>query len=127
MAKKQNKRANLQNQGGLITAGEELLDYTNFEGKHKVWFAKAKYTYDAFSLGVDYVHDKVKNAPRLGENAKASEWVVRAGYKYSDKLSFNAWYSVTTLKYDAIDFLSGEKNNSKDKFNRLRFNASYNF
>lgn len=104
----------LEDAGSLIKPGEELIDYTSFSGKHKVWFGKAKYTYDAYSIGVDYVHDKVKNT---GGNLKANEWVVRAGYKYNDKLSFNAWYSMVTKKQDGV----------KDKSNRFRFDARYNF
>lgn len=104
----------LEDAGSLIKPGEELINYTSFSGKHKVWFGKAKYTYDAYSIGVDYVHDKVKN---LRGNLKANEWVVRAGYKYNDKLSFNAWYSMVTEKQDGV----------KDKSNRFRFDARYNF
>ena len=104
----------LEDAGSLIKPGEELINYTSFSGKHKVWFGKAKYTYDAYSIGVDYVHDKVKN---IGGNLKANEWVVRAGYKYNDKLSFNAWYSMVTEKQDGV----------KDKSNRFRFDARYNF
>ena len=104
----------LEDAGSLIKPGEELIDYTSFSGKHKVWFGKAKYTYDAYSIGVDYVHDKVKYT---GGSLKAHEWVARAGYKYNDKLSFNAWYSFVTLK----------QNNVKDKSNRFRFDARYNF
>lgn len=104
----------LEDAGSLIKPGEELINYTSFSGKHKVWFGKAKYTYDAYSIGVDYVHDKVKNT---GGNLKADEWVVRAGYKYNDKLSFNAWYSMVTEKQDGV----------KDKSNRFRFDARYNF
>lgn len=104
----------LEDAGSLIKPGEELIDYTSFSGKHKVWFGKAKYTYDAYSIGVDYVHDKVKNT---GGNLKANEWVIRTGYKYNDKLSFNAWYSMVTEKQDGV----------KDKSNRFRFDARYNF
>ena len=113
---KKDKRSvhTLEDAGSLIMPGEQLLDYTAIDGKHKVWFGKAKYTYDAYSIGVDYVHDKVKNT---GGNLKANEWVVRAGYKYNDKLSFNAWYSMVTEKQDGV----------KDKSNRFRFDARYNF
>ena len=104
----------LEDAGSLIKPGEELINYTSFSGKHKVWFGKAKYTYDAYSIGVDYVHDKVKNT---GGNLKANEWVVRAGYKYNDKLSFKAWYSMVTEK-------DGDVKNKSDRF---RFDARYNF
>lgn len=104
----------LEDAGSLIKPGEELLDYTIFIGKHKVWFGTAAYTFDAYSIGVDYVNDKVKNT---GVDLKADEWVVRAGYKYNDKLSFKAWYSMATAKVGDV----------KDKSDRFRFDARYNF
>ena len=107
----------LEDAGSLIKAGEELLNYTAFDGKHKVWFGTAAYTFDAYSIGVDYVNDRVKHIQYKDGKLKADEWVVRAGYKYNDKLSFNAWYSMVTEKQDGV----------KDKRNRFRFDARYNF
>ena len=104
----------LEDAGSLIKPGEELLDYTVFAGKHKVWFGTAAYTFDAYSIGVDYVNDKIKYT--VGD-IKADEWVVRAGYKYNDKLSFKAWYSMVTEK-------AGD---AKGKSDRFRFDARYNF
>lgn len=104
----------LEDAGSLIMPGEQLLDYTEINGKHKVWFGTAAYTFDAYSIGVDYVNDKVKNT---GGDLKADEWVVRAGYKYNDKLSFKAWYSMVTEKDGDI----------KDKSDRFRFDARYKF
>ncbi|MCI7014700.1 MAG: major outer membrane protein [Campylobacter sp.] len=104
----------LEDAGSLIMPGEQLLDYTEINGKHKVWFGTAAYTFDAYSIGVDYVNDKVNNT---GGDIKADEWVVRAGYKYNNKLSFKAWYSMVTEK----------KGDVKDKSDRFRFDARYNF
>ncbi|MCI7102636.1 MAG: major outer membrane protein [Campylobacter sp.] len=104
----------LEDAGSLIKPGEELINYTEINGKHKIWFGTAAYTFDAYSIGVDYVNDKVKNT---GGDIKADEWVVRAGYKYNDKLSFKAWYSMVTEK----------KGDVKDKSDRFRFDARYNF
>ncbi|MDY4802706.1 major outer membrane protein [Campylobacter sp.] len=104
----------LEDAGSLIKPGEELINYTEINGKHKIWFGTAAYTFDAYSIGVDYVNDKVKNA--VGD-LKADEWVVRAGYKYNDKLSFKAWYSMVTEK-------DGDVKNKSDRF---RFDARYNF
>lgn len=104
----------LEDAGSLIKPGEELLNYTAFTGKHKVWFGTAAYTFDAYSIGVDYVNDKIKYT--VGD-IKADEWVVRAGYKYNDKLSFKAWYSMITAKQGDV----------KNKGNRFRFDARYNF
>ena len=104
----------LEDAGSLIMPGEQLLDYTEINGKHKVWFGTAAYTFDAYSIGVDYVNDKVKNT---GGDIKADEWVVRAGYKYNNKLSFKAWYSMVTEKDGDV----------KDKSDRFRFDARYKF
>ena len=122
----------LEDAGSLIKPGEELIDYTSFSGKHKVWFGKAKYTYDAYSIGVDYVYDKEKNS--ASTDVKGQEWVIRAGYKYNEKLSFSAWYSMVTKKtsdefvtsYNAL-FNTYGIGNIKDKKNRFRFDARYNF
>lgn len=119
----------LEDKGDFIEAGEELLEYTRFSGKHKAWFAKASYTYDAFSVGVDYVHDKVKN--EVNPDMKNTEWVLRAGYKYNDKLSFTAWYSMVaekTLEKSWTDLTGIYTDESyKNKRNRFRFDARYNF
>ena len=107
----------LEDAGSLIKPGEELLNYTAFDGKHKVWFGTAAYTFDAYSIGVDYVNDRVKHIKYKDGKLKADEWVVRAGYKYNDKLSFKAWYSMVTEKDGDV----------KDKSDRFRFDARYNF
>ena len=122
----------LEDAGSLIKAGEELINYTAIHGKHNTWFAKLGYTFDAYSIGVDYVHDKEKNT--AGRNVKGQEWVIRAGYKYNEKLSFSAWYSMVTKKtsdefvtsYNAL-FNTYGIGNIKDKKNRFRFDARYNF
>ena len=121
----------LEDAGSLIKAGEELINYTAIHGKHNTWFAKLGYTFDAYSIGVDYVHDKEKNT--AGTNVKGQEWVIRAGYKYNEKLSFSAWYSMVTKKtsdefvtsYNAL-FNTYGIGNIKDKKNRFRFDARYN-
>ena len=120
----------IEDNGVLIKGGELLFFYPRVSGKHKAWFAKAAYTYDAFSVGVDYVHDKVKND--LEADMKNEEWVIRAGYKYSDKLKFNAYYSMITEKTEAktYDLGYGDFVNTpsyKDKRNRLRIEATYSF
>lgn len=119
----------VEDDGHFIKAGEELLTYNLFSGKHKVWFVKAGYTYDAFSVGVDYVHDKVKN--EVNPDMKNTEWVLRAGYKYNDKLSFTAWYSMITektLEKSWTDLTGMYTDESyKNKRNRFRFDARYNF
>ena len=122
----------LEDAGSLIKAGEELINYTAIHGKHNTWFAKLGYTFDAYSIGVDYVYDKEKNS--ASTDVKGQEWVIRAGYKYNEKLSFSAWYSMVTKKtsdefvtsYNAL-FNTYGIGNIKDKKNRFRFDARYNF
>ena len=62
-------------------------------------------------------YDRVKHIKYKDGKLKADEWVVRAGYKYNDKLSFKAWYSMITAKQGDV----------KNKGNRFRFDARYNF
>lgn len=109
----------LEDQGGLISAGEDLLNYANFSGKHTVWFAKGMYTYDAYSVGLDYVYDKAKHTDA---KTTGQEFVARLGYKYSQKLNFKAWYSWITEKYSPKD-----EENWKNRKNHFRFEARYNF
>ena len=61
--------AAIQYTGHLVLAGENLLGYTESgysgqvggsNGAHSVFMAKAKYAFDKFWLGADYVYDKAK-------------------------------------------------------------------
>lgn len=110
----------LEHHAKYIFAGEELLHYEAFSGKNTAWFVKAGVNYEGYSVGVDYVHDKIKADPvHGGQDVKASEIVARAGYRYNDKLSFKAWYSFITKK--EVD------TGLKEKSDRFRFDATYNF
>lgn len=115
----------LEDRASLIQVGEILQDYTAFHGKHKTWFGKIGYTYDAFSVGVEYLKDKVKN-DWSEANENNHEWTLRAGYKYSDKLSFNAYYAMAKVK-KSYDYFYVVNTEEKDRHNRFRFNAVYNF
>ena len=105
-----------EDQGGFISPGEDLLDYTLYDGKHKYWFLTALYTYDnKYSIGADYVQGDVK---REGlEKEKRRELVGRLGYKYNEKLNFKAWYSWIEEKQGGV----------KNKTDHFRFEARYNF
>ena len=41
----------LESNAKYISSGEYVLNYTDFTGKHDVWFAKVAFNYDAYSLG----------------------------------------------------------------------------
>ena len=102
-----------EDQGGFITAGEDLLDYTIFNYDANIYFITAGYTFaDKVRVGADYVGARIE---QRGNYADAYEAVARVDYKYSKKLNFKAWYSY-------IDQDNGE-NDAK----HLRFEARYNF
>ena len=102
-----------EDQGGFITAGEDLLDYTIFNYDANIYFVTAGYTFaDKVRVGADYVGAR---AEQMGNYADAYEAVARVDYKYSKKLNFKAWYS----------YINQE--NGQDDAKHLRFEARYNF
>ena len=120
----------VEDTGKFIKAGETLMKIMPY-GKNKAWFAKAKYTYDAFSLGLEYLHLKQlsggkETAYLYDPDTRSHEWVIRAGYKYNDKLSFDAWYSMAKVTYKDM-LINGAYRDVSDKMNRFRFDAVYNF
>lgn len=120
----------LEDTGQFISAGESLLDIMPY-GKNKVWIAKTKYTHDAFSVALEYINVKQlnggKETPYLYDpNTNSHEWVIRAGYKYNDKLRFNAWYSAARMTYKDM-LINGAYKDVTDKVNRFRFDAEYSF
>ena len=114
-----NSLISFEDQGSFIDAGEDLLNYTAFEGENKYWFLKAGYTFaDKVRVGADYVSGRVTT-----NNVSVDEYeaVARIDYKYSKKLNFKTWYS-----YIDRDRAYG-LNNGKDDAKHLRFEARYNF
>jgi hypothetical protein len=109
-----------EDQGGFITAGEDLLDYTKFAYDANIYFITAGYTFDKVRVGADYVGIRVDGEIINGKalNADAYEAVARVDYKYSKKLNFKAWYSY-------ID--ADQYNKNKKDTKHLRFEARYNF
>ncbi|WP_086247239.1 major outer membrane protein [Campylobacter vicugnae] len=110
-----------EDQGGFITAGEDLLDYTKFAYDANIYFITAGYTFaDKVRVGADYVGIRVDGEIINGKalNADAYEAVARVDYKYSKKLNFKAWYS-----YVDVDQYNENKKDTK----HLRFEARYNF
>ena len=105
-----------EDQGGFITAGEDLLDYTIFNYDANIYFVTAGYTFaDKVRVGADYVGARIE---QMGNYADAYEAVARVDYKYSKKLNFKAWYS-----YVDVDQYNENKKDTK----HLRFEARYNF
>ena len=102
-----------EDQGGFITAGEDLLDYTLFNYDANIYFVTAGYTFaDKVRVGADYVGAR---AEQMGNYADAYEAVARVDYKYSKKLNFKAWYSYI------------DRDNTLKDDKHLRFEARYNF
>ena len=108
--------SSFEDNGGFIVAGEDLLDYTLYNGENKYWFVTAKYTMDQYSVGADYVQGDVKYEGAQSKD-KNKEIVGRLGYKYNEKLNFTSYYS----------WVEEKKDNIKDKSHHFRFEARYNF
>lgn len=115
----------LESNAKYISSGEYVLDYTHFTGKHTAWFGKIGVKYDAYSLGLDYTYDYAKGAERYinGSDVKTDAFTIRAGYKYSDKLNFAAWWEIQNAKATYDD----GRASIKDKYSRFRFDARYDF
>ncbi|WP_086254321.1 major outer membrane protein [Campylobacter vicugnae] len=109
-----------EDQGGFITAGEDLLDYTFIDGDLSAYFVTAGYTFaNKVRVGADYVgmrvvYNEIKNIDP-SSTVDAYEAVARVDYKYSKKLNFKAWYS----------YMNGDNETSDNQ--HLRFEARYNF
>ncbi|WP_096022713.1 major outer membrane protein [Campylobacter lanienae] len=113
----------LEDQGGFITAGEDLLDYTLIDADQSIYFVTAGYTFaDKVRVGADYVGARLdydnrghRNGKALNNYTDAYEAVARVDYKYSKKLNFKTWYSYI------------DRDNNEDDAKHLRFEARYNF
>ncbi len=84
--------------GSFIKPGEDLLDYTLFNGENKYWFITAGYTFlEKYRVGVDYIDGE--NKTNILKTDK-TELVGRVSYAYSKKLNFKAWWSHITEEPD---------------------------
>ncbi|MCZ6104583.1 major outer membrane protein [Campylobacter ureolyticus] len=101
-----------EDSGSFIKPGEELFDYTVFEGKNHYWFVTAGYTIPdtGVRIGADYLDGKNKV---VDEKTDMKEVVGRIEYAHSDKLKFKTWYS--------------HVKEGDDKNDRVRFEAKYSF
>ena len=110
-----------EDQGGLITAGEDVFDWTHAEGKGNFFYATSAYTFDKFTVGLDYVKGTKKTSGGAGNpdvKDKVEEFVPRFAYQYNKKLTFSSFYSFQTHK---------KPNNVKEKEDKFRFEAKYSF
>lgn len=101
-----------EDSGSFIKPGEELVDYTLFNGKNNYWFVTAGYTIPdtGVRIGADYLDGKNKV---VDEKTKMKEIVGRLEYTHSDKLKFKTWYS--------------HVKEGDEKNDRVRFEAKYSF
>ena len=110
-----------EDQGGLITAGEDVFDWTYAEGKGNFFYATSAYTFDKFTVGLDYVKGTQKTSNGVGnpdKKDKVEEFVPRFAYQYNKKLTFSSFYSFQTHKLP---------NDVKTKDDKFRFEAKYSF
>ena len=110
-----------EDQGGLITAGEDVFDWTYAEGKGNFFYATSAYTFDKFTVGLDYVKGTQKTsggASNPDVKDKVEEFVPRFAYQYNKKLTFSSFYSFLTHK---------KPNDVKEKEDKFRFEAKYSF
>ena len=111
-----------EDSGSFIKPGEELFDYTLFDGKNHYWFVTAGYTIPDTGLrfGVDYLDGKTKTKQSAGTEVfkkDSKEVVARIEYAHSDKLKFQTWYSYVEEKAEGW----------KKENDRVRFEAKYSF
>ena len=110
-----------EDQGGLITAGEDVFDWTYAKGKGNFFYATSAYTFDKFTVGLDYVKGTQKTSNGVGnpdKKDKVEEFVPRFAYQYNKKLTFSSFYSFQTHKLP---------NDVKSKEDKFRFEAKYSF
>ena len=103
-----------EDQGGLIDAGEDVLDWTRAKGKGSYFYATSAYTFDKFTAGLDYI----KGSYKTDKKTKVEEFVPRFAYQYNKKLKFSSFYAFKTEK---------EHNGDKEKTDKFRFEAKYSF
>ena len=108
-----------EDQGGLIDAGEDIFDWTHAEGKGNFFYATSAYTFDKFTLGLDYVKGDIKTAGTNNKDKKEKiqEFVPRFAYQYNKKLKFSSFYALKTTK----------ANDDKKNEDIFRFEAKYSF
>lgn len=120
----------IEDQGNLghLLAGQEIF-YTEGShlngdlGENTFGYLTAGYTFnEVLRLGADFVYGGTKtggNGQKAGaRGGEKMEAVARVDYKYSPKLSFQAWYSYLNVDQDA---------NGEGKKDTVRLQALYKF
>lgn len=119
----------IEDQGNLghLLAGQEIF-YTEGShlngdlGENTFGYLTAGYTFnEVLRLGADFVYGGTKtgNGQKAGAHGgEKMEAVARVDYKYSPKLSFQAWYSYLNVDQDA---------NGEGKKDTVRLQAIYKF
>ena len=114
----------IEDQGNLghLLAGQEIF-YTEGSrlngdlGENTFGYLTAGYTFnEVLRLGADFVYGGTKTDNQTG--GEKMEAVARVDYKYSPKLSFQAWYSYLNVDQDA---------NGEGKKDTVRLQALYKF
>ncbi|WP_317362956.1 major outer membrane protein [Campylobacter helveticus] len=115
----------IEDQGNLghLLAGQEIF-YTEGSrlngdyGQNTFGYLTAGYTFnEVLRLGADFVYGGTKTDNHMSGGEKM-EAVARVDYKYSPKLSFQAWYSYLNVDRDA---------NGEGKKDTVRLQALYKF
>ncbi|MBS4235030.1 major outer membrane protein [Campylobacter vulpis] len=115
----------IEDQGNLghLLAGQEIF-YTEGSnlngdyGQNTFGYLTAGYTFnEVLRLGADFVYGGTKTNDHMSGGEKM-EAVARVDYKYSPKLSFQAWYSYLNVDRDA---------NGEGKKDTVRLQALYKF
>ncbi|EPW0562633.1 major outer membrane protein [Campylobacter upsaliensis] len=115
----------IEDQGNLghLLAGQEIF-YTEGShlngdyGQNTFGYLTAGYTFnEVLRLGADFVYGGTKTDDHASGGEK-TEVVARVDYKYSPKLSFQAWYSYLNVDRDA---------NGEGKKDTVRLQALYKF
>ena len=115
----------IEDQGNLghLLAGQEIF-YTEGsrlngdDGQNTFGYLTAGYTFnEVLRLGADFVYGGTKTDDHMSGGEKM-EAVARVDYKYSPKLSFQAWYSYLNVDRDA---------NGEGKKDTVRLQALYKF
>ncbi|ENT6510757.1 major outer membrane protein [Campylobacter upsaliensis] len=123
--KDQNTLTVIEDQGniGHLLAGQEIF-YTEGShlngdlGENTFGYLTAGYTFnEVLRLGADFVYGGTKTDDHASGGEKM-EAVARVDYKYSPKLSFQAWYSYLNVDRDA---------NGEGKKDTVRLQALYKF
>ena len=122
---KDNKKSfvTIEDNGKLINPGKLLNSamngsqhYSNIKDKNDFWFVGASYKFNEFGLYANYIDGKGYSHKYL-KRVDRNEWNVGGSYAYSKKLNFSTFYAAAKEK----------DGDSKNKHDRIRFEAKYSF